>query len=290
MVDQVVQPLLDLRDIRALRAASWVTPPDLVADPPWPGQTLNALAHPKFWNDGPWLQTLNEIDPGNLQLHRKAFEYAQTAVGLKALGAIDPTAQVLGIGAGHDLLLYWLANRVSRVVATDLYAGNDLQWAGAEADPLMLTDPSRFARTPYRREALEVQSMDARHLRFDDGVFDVAYSLSSIEHFGGSEDVQQAMREIHRVIRPGGIACIATELVLNGVGQPETFTFDQLEQDILRSTGLRLVQPIDFDISLYDFLSPVRLDRGEGTRLPHLIVRYHRSIFTSIILFFRKPN
>ena len=142
----------------------------------WPN--AHALAHPKFWNDGPWLQTLNEINPGNLQLHRKAFEYAQTAVGLKALGAIDPTAQVLGIGAGHDLLLYWLANRVSRVVATDLYAGNDLQWAGAEADPLMLTDPSRFARTPYRREALEVQSMDARHLRFDDGVFDVAYSLS----------------------------------------------------------------------------------------------------------------
>ena len=52
---------------------------------------------------------------------------------------------------------------------------------------------------------------DARELPFPDGAFDVVFSLSSIEHFGGPRDVARAAREMGRVLKPGGHAFVVTE-------------------------------------------------------------------------------
>ena len=49
----------------------------------------------------------------------------------------------------------------------------------------MLTDPASHAPFPYREDRLEVVYADARELPFPDESFDVVFSLSSIEHFGG---------------------------------------------------------------------------------------------------------
>ena len=44
--------------------------------------------------------------------------------GLHTLGAIDRNAKALGVGAGHEPVLYYLTDRIREVVGTDLY-GND---------------------------------------------------------------------------------------------------------------------------------------------------------------------
>ena len=50
-----------------------------------------------------------------LAMHRKAYEFTQTAWGLQRLGALtegDGPERALSVGAGHESLGYWLANRV----------------------------------------------------------------------------------------------------------------------------------------------------------------------------------
>ncbi len=54
-----------------------------------------------------------------------------------------------------------------------------------EGDPDVIQRPEDYAPFPYRRDHLIFMKMDGRRLAFRDGTFDVVYSLSSIEHFGG---------------------------------------------------------------------------------------------------------
>ncbi len=97
----------------------------------------------------------------------------------------------LSVGAGHEHVLYWLANHVRRVVATDMYEGVWQDERAREGDPAVLDNPDQYAPFPYRRDHLEFMRMDGRSLKFPDDTFDVSYSLSSIEHFGGLEGAGQ---------------------------------------------------------------------------------------------------
>ena len=108
-------------------------------------------------------------------------------------------------------MLFWLANRVGKVVATDIY-GEGI-FSGLEADRTMLNDPASFSPYPYRESHLEARHMDAKQLEFEDGSFDAVFSLSSIEHFGSWADIRRSAEEIGRVLRPGG-ACVHRDRVL----------------------------------------------------------------------------
>jgi len=89
-----------------------------------------------------------------------------------------------------------------------------------EADPAFLKDPARFAPFVYDQRRLLALPADGCYLPFQSGSFDVVYSLSSIEHFGGHQRASEAMREMNRLLSPGGTACVATELVLEGGPHP----------------------------------------------------------------------
>ena len=70
---------------------------------------------------------------------------------------------ILSVGAGHETVLFWLANRVAKVVATDIYGEG--AFGEQEADRTMLTDPASFSPYPYREQHLEVRHMDAKEAR-----------------------------------------------------------------------------------------------------------------------------
>jgi SAM-dependent methyltransferase len=50
---------------------------------------------------------------------------------------------------------------------------------------------------------------DARSLQFSDGEFDVVYSMSVVEHIEGETGDSQAIREMLRVLKPGGLLVLS---------------------------------------------------------------------------------
>lgn len=256
-------------------------------------------------------------------IERKVWEFAMVMLFLEEAGRLNDGTEALGVGAGDERIVFWLANRVGRVVATDIYGEGE--FAGKEARASMLENPSGHAPYPYREDHLEVRWMDARELRYPDESFDVVFCVSSIEHFGAPRAIARSAREIGRVLRPGGHAVIVTECFvrrhplnsapvdlavrLGTLGRKrrgatlrrravvdEIFTPRELLKRIVAPSGLRLVQPLDTSLSpaswrnLTRTHSTGRLEPASGDYWPHVLLQADRSVFTSVCLALEKPG
>lgn len=257
-----------------------------------PPYRLNRVCHPDAWEDPEWMLVNRVLDlpGGDDRYHRKQFEWTQCVFGLERLGVLGPWTRVLGVGAGHECVLYYFANRCHLVVALDLYRGAFATGPAAEADASFLRDPDRFAPFPYRRERLAAVPGDGCALPFRDDCFDVVYSLSSIEHFGGHDRATVAMREMCRVLRPGGICCVATELVLQGGDHDEFFSREALEQYVVRGSRMLPLEQLDDTPMPREFLDDPVWIRENPLRVPHLVLALDHWRWTSVVLFLRKPT
>lgn len=97
--------------------------------------------------------------------------------------------------------------RGQRMLEVGVGAGTDhLQWAraGLECHGVDLTDAG-IATTrrhlAYYGLSSDLRRADAEHLPFADGLFDLVYSWGVIHH---SQSPEKVIREIHRVLKPGG--------------------------------------------------------------------------------------
>jgi SAM-dependent methyltransferase len=254
------------------------------ADPP-----LNKICDRRDWEHPAWRRALKDLgyvaDPA--RHHRKEWEFAQAVYGLRKLRCLSPDAAALGLASGTEPIVYFLAGRLRAVVATDLYAGD---FSEHEADPRMLRDPEAFAPFSYHRDRLTVRRMDATRIDYDAESFDLVFCLSSFEHFGPRRVQRQSLAEIHRVLRPGGVAVLTTEVILNAWGRHgDYFHRDELLDDLIPGAGLRLAGgDFHFATSRATFEGLVRLPH-EVDRRPHLILRRWRTYFTSCALFLEKP-
>jgi SAM-dependent methyltransferase len=264
---------------------------------------------------------LPERDPAT-HAERKVWEFAMLALFLEDVGRLHDGTEVLSVGAGDERILFWLANRVGRVVATDIYGEGTFE--GNEADRSMLEDPAAHAPYPYREDHLEAMWMDGRELRFPDASFDVVFTLSSIEHFGSPEDIARSAREIGRVLRPGGHAVIVTECLVRlhpldrapaeaamrllTLGRrhagatlrrrtllDDAFTPRELQARIVVPSGLTPMQPLDLAVSAESWDNVIRIADGElvprtGKPYPHILVQISRSVFTSVCLVLERPT
>jgi len=255
------------------------------------------------------------------EMHRKLWEFAMLGIYLEDAGALRADAEALAIAAGSEAPLYWLANRIRRVVATDIYGEGS--FAYREAAVTMLSDPTAFAPYPYREDHLEVRAMNALALGFPDESFDIVYSISSIEHFGGPTEIARSAREMARVLRPGGHAVIVTECLLgrHPLDVPlvnyairvvsrgrrcanatprrravDAFTPRELQRDIIGPSGLRLVQPLSLEQSPESLHNVIRwgtdgeLDPAIAASRPHIVLRGFGAPWTSVFLALRKPG
>ena len=259
-----------------------------------------------------------DADPVN-RIERKHWEFAMLTLFLEEVGALTDTARALAVGAGRELVLYWLANRIECVVATDIYGEG--AFGGREAASSMLADARAHAPYPFPAESLEVRWMDARSLDYPDESFDVVFSLSSIEHFGSVRDVRRAAAETGRVLRPGGYAVIVTECFVRrhpmtspvlhfavrlatlgrraGSATPrhraiEAFTAAELRAHIVGPSGLDLAQPLVLaEPSAESWSSITELRGGEPVdgpgRWPHVLMTAYGTVWTSALLAMRKP-
>jgi SAM-dependent methyltransferase len=251
---------------------------------------LCELANPAKWDNPEWMTLLRDlkvISPDKTSMHRKGYEFTQLVYGLERLGRLREDAAVLSVGAGHEAVLYWLANHVGSVIGTDMYEEGRWDSVGIrEGDARVIARPQEYAPFPYREDRLIFLKMDGRYLGFRSGTFDIAYSLSSIEHFGGLTGAQAAVDEMVRVLKPGGMLVLATEYMLGGAPHEEVFRPDEIHALVGRP-GLRLVQPIDEQVyKRYEY--PVVDLYKNRFQAPHMVVRMGETVFTTVMVFLEK--
>lgn len=246
--------------------------------------------------------------------YRKDWEIAMAVRALRDGGALRPDAQILGVGAGTEDTSFYLTRHAGRVVATDRYLSPG-EW-GDVAPAAMLVDPASVAPYEFDHTRLVVQHMDGRRLRFDDATFDGVFSSGSIEHFGDLADIAAAAYEMGRVLKPGGVLTLSTELLLSGPpggrGIPGTLLFspDDLRRYVIEASGLEPVDELLLEVSQptlttqRDLARAVRErevriggDHGRrswpgdpGLELPHLVVVSDGYVFASVHLALRKTE
>lgn len=236
------------------------------------------------YSDPEWISAAYELGlpTDGSWVAKKYWEYTHLLYGLRRLGCIQPDAQALSVGCGVEPPLFYLTNHIARVVGIDLFEG-DL------AD--VPENIGKYAPMPYREDRLKLVRMNGCKLRFPRKSFDFVFSLSSIEHFGGHKAAALAMREIARVLKPGGIAAIATEIILSDVGHPEFFRLPELREYVIHSSKLQLIEKIDLTIS--DSLKEHFVHVSDVESPLYLLIHFGETPnvapFTSVMLFMTKP-
>jgi SAM-dependent methyltransferase len=128
--------------------------------------------------------------PGYAEFIGSWLGYAHEALRLAPLRASDVA---LDVASGPGTLALLAARQAARVVAVDFSPGM-LEALAARAAAEKVSN-------------VETAVMDAQALAFEDARFDAAYCLFAFMFF---PDRAKAFRELHRVLKPGGRAVVAT--------------------------------------------------------------------------------
>jgi ubiquinone/menaquinone biosynthesis C-methylase UbiE len=163
---------------------------------------------------------------------------------------LRPEDELLDVGCGSGTLFVDHAGHVRFV-------------AGLDASELQLEDARRRLAERIAAGAAEIVAGDADHLPWEDGRFSVATSINALKFF---PDPLGALREMHRVLRPGGRMVItmgeageapagATEGVVDKWGQWQWT--DDAAQRLVEKAGFT-----DVAVSVMPVSSKALLARG----------------------------
>jgi SAM-dependent methyltransferase len=139
--------------------------------------------------------------------------------------AFNGAETVLDVGCGHGLMLIGAAKRVprGRAIGVDLWSQVDQKSNSAAAT-------MANARAEGVDDRVEVRDGDMRALPLEDSSVDVVLSSLAIHNVAGANERHKAIREIVRVLKPGGrvgildiahVGDYANEFRAAGMGQVE---------------------------------------------------------------------
>ncbi len=171
----------------------------------------------------PFLQPVNEIT------RRKQWEIITELLTITKFLAARDTAfpRILLAGAGTERTGYWLTTQEMEVRYADRYFDPGI-WLGAAPSDF----PKNYCLPPYLptveawASEVEIDNVivvpcDLRDLPFPENYFDAAISTSTIELVGNGKDAEiiKAGKEIYRVLKPGGLFSMTTEMLIAGEGR-----------------------------------------------------------------------
>jgi SAM-dependent methyltransferase len=260
---------------------------------------FNKLCHIEDW-DNPWLRlVLRAVQEKNRIghiIHRKYWEWALGVLASSLSGLLSPKAVVLGLGAGHEIPIYFFTKFAKCVFATDIYGKG--KFTQHEADEIMMLIPELYAPFPFYKERLVIEFMDMLNLRFPNNSMDIVFCFSSIEHLPTIKDKKRAFSEMLRVAKPGGLIVLTTEYIINPTkkdisSQVEAFSKKEIEEVFLSQKEALPLDAIDYSISEKTLKTRQPFSAEQGTpdpALPHIVLQNQDVIFTSIFLgFWKKP-
>ena len=138
------------------------------------------------------------------------------------------------------LLERWLPERIGTVLKTDLFdeatADGLVGLLLARAERVVGIDvaPSIVQAAGVRNPGLEAAVADVQELPFDDGSIDVVVSNSTLDHFGSLAEIDRALLELARVLRPGGLLIVT----LDNDANPVVWLRNRMPRALLRRSGL----------------------------------------------------
>ena len=218
---------------------------------------------------------------------KRSWEWALAVIAMRRFGKLNNNSKAIGIASAMEPLLFYLANNLNHVYATDLYDSTKDRHTPSDFPE----NPKKYAPFPYKEDALTALRMDATNLEFPSGSFDIAFSISSIEHFGGENHsgALRCLKEVERVLKTGGIAAITTEYILNDKEHPEFFNKRTIFDDLINKLQkLQLVEPLDLRITTKTLDTAMGMYDTAGITHPHILVRYGDMLFTSVMCVFQK--
>jgi SAM-dependent methyltransferase len=260
---------------------------------------LQSASLPSYINKQDWQMTKNIVNRRKTGfIHRKDWEWALGIIAMRRFGKLNEKSTAIGVGAGREEVLFYVANKLKHVYATDLYDGNNWKNFAPSDFP---ENPKKYAPFPYKEDALTVLRMDGTKLEFPSESFDIAFSFSSIEHFGGKNHsgALRSVKEMERVLKPGGLAVITTEYIINDKEHLEFFNRRTIYSDLIdKLERLKLVEPLDLRITtktldtVIDYpsigVSWNNINNDYKRTHPHIVLRIKNILFTSIMLVFQK--
>lgn len=265
---------------------------------------LSETTNPARYQQADWMALHTELERYAIDKHcfysaagdvyRKGWEWTHCLYGLQQLGMLTPEARGCGIGAGREPVIFYLADRISEVVATDLY--DNEEWSsgnGMEASRHMIEEAKRACPVSVDFSRVRFENQDGLSLTYPDDEFDFAWSLSSIEHFGGHAGALVALREMARIVKPGGIVAVATELLLlDEHHHYEYFTRSALIHGLIGGCDeLSLVDDVNFDTLTPEYLiDSVLIPQGASRTRRHVVLNDGAVQWTSVLVFLRKKS
>ncbi|WP_336212431.1 class I SAM-dependent methyltransferase [Nonomuraea sp. LPB2021202275-12-8] len=126
------------------------------------------------------------------------------AVWAEELPELTGEEKLLDLGCGRGAVLLLAARRLDRGSATgvDLWRSKGRSGNGQAAT-------RANAEAEGVSERVELVTGDMRELPFDDASYDVVVSALAVHDIADPEGRERAIREAHRVLRPGGLLLIA---------------------------------------------------------------------------------
>ncbi len=109
--------------------------------------------------------------------------------------------QVLDVGCGHGLMLIGAAKRLGTGHATGIDIWQNVDQANNSA-------AATRRNAEIEGVSVDVRDGDARAIPFPDATFDVVVSSLALHNIYNAREREQALREIARVLKPGGHAAI----------------------------------------------------------------------------------
>lgn len=191
---------------------------------PWSVNTDRAYGEARV----PVKQTPRLRERRSIPVGTKGVSHKQPVEAAPAV-ADKPAAYWDGVGAAWDngepqalwrrhsdtvhssLLAGWLGpERAGRLLKTDLFD----EASGPGLYPLLATkartvvgidiSPVVQRAAGRRHPSLQTSVADVRRLPFEDGSFDAIVSNSTLDHFNSRADILVSLREMRRILRPGG--------------------------------------------------------------------------------------
>lgn len=129
-----------------------------------------------------WLDASADADPGSMRPPHSA-----------RILKTDLFDEVAGRGITHRLL------------------ESGLRVTGIDISPFIVNE------AVSRNEGLHAVAADVRCLPFADASFDAVYSGSTLDHFDSEADICAALRELRRILRPGGRLLLTMDNAVNPV-------------------------------------------------------------------------